>query len=65
MLRETRYTRQDFEEEVKSFARDVRKKTRKPVEKIGWALMINKELTWLVVSVLNHEGHELKRNVAI
>jgi len=61
----SRYTRQDFDEEVCRFATETRKKTRKKVEKIGWNLMISHELTWLVVSILMPDGQVLTQNVLI
>ena len=61
----SRYTRQIFDDEVRSFATETRKKTRKTVERIGWAIMVSNDQTWLEVSILNHEGRLLTRNVAI
>ena len=61
----SKYSRQNFDEEVRSFATETRKKTRKPVERIGWRLAVSQEQTWLEVSILNHEGIVLTRNVAI
>ena len=60
-----KYSRQDFDNEVESFATDIRKKTHKPVSTVGWRLGISHEHTWLEVSVLNHDGVVLTRNVAI
>jgi hypothetical protein len=66
----TIYSRVDFDEDVRLFATETRKKTRKPVQKIGWKLhLITKDGSFccpcLVVSVLDHEGIVHYQNVAI
>ena len=62
----TLYSRQDFDEEVRRFATETRKKTRHKVERIGWKLHIsNDNHPCLQVSILNDEGIVLTRNVAI